>query len=59
MFDDHDDIAMYHQQTNESQQTIEKTLVIWEILSPEVSELNHAVMKKDKEDQMQFSPEKD
>ena len=59
MFDDHDDIAMYHQQTNKSQQTIEKTLVIWEILSPEVSELNHAVMKKEQEDQMQFSPEKD
>ena len=38
--------CMYHQQTNCSQQTIEKTKVIQEVVSPEVSKLNHAVLNK-------------
>ena len=49
---------MYHQQTNKSQQIIEQTKVILEVVSPEVSKLNHAVLNKKQGDQMQFSPEK-
>ena len=32
--------------------------VIKEVVSPEVSKLNHAVMNKNQEDQMQFSLQK-
>ena len=53
-----DEIAMYHQQTNWAQQTIEQPKVIQEVFSPEVSKLNHAVMNKKQEDRMQFCPEK-
>ena len=52
---DHDEVAMYHQQTNKSQQTIEQTKVIQQIVWLEVSKLNHTVMNK-KRDQMHFFP---
>ena len=41
-----------------SQQTIEQTKVIQEVLSSEVSKLSHAVLNKKQGDQIQFSPEK-
>ena len=43
---DNDEIAMYHQQTNYSQQTIEQTKFIHKVLSPDVSKPNHAVLNK-------------
>ena len=50
-----DEVAMYlltyHQQTNLSQQTNEQTKVIQEVVSPEVSMLNHAVINKKPGDQ--------
>ena len=55
--DAHDKVAMYHQQTNQSQQTIEHTKVIQEVVSLEVSMLNHAVINK-KRDQMQIFSKK-
>ena len=48
---------MYHQQTNYSLQTIEQTKVIQEVVSLEVSKLNHAVMNK-KRDKTQFFSKK-
>ena len=48
---------MCHQQTNYSQQTIEQTKVIQDVISPEVSKLNYALLKKKQESQIQFSPE--
>ena len=48
-----------YQQSHESQQTNEQTKVIQEVVSPEVSKLNHAVMNKKQGDQMQFSLEKE
>ena len=51
-------LLAYHQQTNQSQQTNEQTKVIQEVVSPEVSKLNPAVMHKTQEDQKQFSLEK-
>ena len=48
-------LLIYHQQTNESQQTNEQTKVIQEVLSPEVSKLNHDVMNKKQGDQMQLN----
>ena len=39
LVDDHDEVAMYHQQTNKHQQTIEQTEVIQEQVSSEVSQL--------------------
>ena len=51
-------LLTYHQQTNLSQQTNEQTKVIQEVVSPEVSMLNHAVINKKQGDQMQFSLEK-
>ena len=41
------------------QQTNEQTNVIQEVVSPEVSMLNPAVMNKKQGDQMQFSLEKE
>ena len=45
-----DEVALYllnyHQETYQSQQTKELTKVIQEVVSPEVSKLNHAVMNK-------------
>ena len=52
------EVATYYQQTNWSQQTIEQTKVFQEVVLPEVSKLNHAIMNKKQGDQMQFSPEK-
>ena len=49
---------MYHHQTNWSQQTIEQTKFIQEVVSPEVSKLNYTVMNKKQGDEVQFSPEK-
>ena len=46
-------LAMYHQQTNQFQQTNEQTQVIQEVVSLEVSKLNHTVINK-KRDQMQL-----
>ena len=43
---DNDEIAMYHQQTNYSQQTIEQTKFIHKVLSPDVSKPNHTVLNK-------------
>ena len=57
LVDDHDEVVMYHQQTNYSLQTIEQTKVIQEVVSLEVSKLNHAVMNK-KRDKTQFFPKK-
>ena len=37
---------------------MEQTKVVQEIVSPEVSELNHFVMNKKQGEQRQFSPEK-
>ena len=51
-------ILTYHQQRNQSQQTNEQTKVIQEVVSLEVSKLNHAVMNKKRGDVMQFSLEK-
>ena len=51
-------LLTYHQQTNLSQQTNEQTKVIQEVVSPEVSMLNHTVINKKQGDQMQFSLEK-
>ena len=48
-------LLTYHQQTNYSEQTNEQTKVIEEVVSPEVSKLNHVVKQRD---QMQFSLEK-
>ena len=39
-------LLTHNQQTNCSQQTNEQPKVIQEVVSPEVSELNHAVMNK-------------
>ena len=50
-------VAMYHQQTNQSQQAIEQTKFIQKVVSPDVSKPNHAVMNK-KQDKKQFSLEK-
>ena len=49
---------MYHQQTNWSQQTIEQTKIIQEVVSPEVYKLNHAVMTRKQGGQMQSSEKK-
>ena len=38
-----DEVAIYHQKTNQSQQTVEQTEVIQEVVLPEVSKLNHNV----------------
>ena len=40
----------------QSQQNIEQTKVIEKVVSPEISKLSHAVMKKKQGDQMKFSP---
>ena len=48
-----------HQQTNQSQQTNEQRKVIQEVVSPEVSKLNHTVMKNKQGGLMQFSLEKE
>ena len=39
-------VALYHQQTNQSQQAIEQTKFIQKVVSLEVSKPNHAVMNK-------------
>ena len=44
--------------TNWSQQTNEQTKINQEVVLPEVSKLNHAVMNKKQGDQMQFPLEK-
>ena len=50
---------MYLPSTNKLfQQGSQQTRVIQEVVSPEVSELNHAGINKKPGDQMQFSPEK-
>ena len=52
LVDDHDEVSMNHQQTSLNieqthiEQTIKQTHVIQEIVSPEVSELNHVVRNK-------------
>ena len=51
-------LLTYHQQTNWSQETNEQTKVVQEVVSPEVSKLNHALVNKKQGDQMQFSLEK-
>ena len=56
LVDGHDEVAMYHQQTNQSQQTIDQTIVVQEIVSPEVSKLKHVEVSKKQGDQMQFCP---
>ena len=48
LVDDHDEVAMYHQQTNKSQQTIEQTNVTQEVVSREVSKLNHTADNEQK-----------
>ena len=48
-------LLTYYQQTNYPLKTNEQTKVIQEIVSSEVSKLNHAVMNKKQGDQMQFS----
>ena len=58
LVDDHYEVAMYHQQTNQSQQTIELIKVIQELVSLEVPKLNHAVMNK-KGDRMEFFSRKE
>ena len=50
-------VALYDQQTNQSQQAIEQTKFIQKVVSPDVSKPNHAVMNK-KQDKKQFSLEK-
>ena len=39
-------LLIYHQKTNQSQQTNEETKAIQEVVPPEVSKLNHTVMNK-------------
>ena len=39
-------LLTYHQQTNQSQQTNEQKKVIQEVVSPEVTKLNHAETNK-------------
>ena len=51
-------LLTYHQQANSSQQTNEQRRVIQEVVSPEVSKLNHALIKKKQRDEMQLSLEK-
>ena len=51
--------SICHQKTNQSQQTNGQTRVIQEVVSPEVSKLNHVVMNKKQGDQMLFSLEKE
>ena len=51
-------LLTYHQQANSSQQTNEQRRVIEEVVSPEVSKLNHALIKKKQRDEMQLSLEK-
>ena len=41
-----DEVPIYHQKTNQSQQTVEQTEVIQEVVLPEVSKLNHSLMNK-------------
>ena len=41
-----DEVAIYHQKTNQSQQTVEQTEVIWEVVLPEVSKLNYSLKNK-------------
>ena len=48
---------MCHQQANQFQQTIKQTKVIQDVVLPEVSKLNYALLNK-KRDQIQFFPEK-
>ena len=50
-------VALYHQQTNHSQQAIEQSKFIQKVVSPDVSNSNHAAMNK-KQDKKQFSLEK-
>ena len=47
-------LCMCHQQTDQSQQTIEQTKVIQDV----VSKLNYALLNKKQGDQIQFFPEK-
>ena len=51
-------LLTYHQQADSSQQTNEQRRVIQEVVSPEVSKLNHALIKKKQRDEMQLSLEK-
>ena len=65
LVDDHDEVSMNHQQTSLNieqthiEQTIKQTHVIQEIVSPEVSELNHVVRNKKQGDYIVFSGKKD
>ena len=59
LVDDHDEVAMYHQQTKYFQQTTKQTKVIQEVVSSEVSELNHVIMNKNKEIKRSFLQKKD
>ena len=52
-------LMTYHQQTNQSQHTNKKIKLIQEVDSPDVSNLNHCVMKKDKEIKCSFLQKKD
>ena len=49
-----DEVAIYHQKTNQSQQTVEQTEVIQEVVIPEVSKLNHSLMNKIKKIKYRF-----
>ena len=49
---------MCHQQTNYSQQTIEQTKAIQDVVLPEVSKLNYALLIKKQGYQIQSFPEK-
>ena len=51
-------LMTYHQQTNQSQHTNKKIKLIQEVDSPEVSNLNHGVMKKGKEIKCSFLQKK-
>ena len=48
-------LLTYHQQTDYSEQTNEETKVIQEVVSPEISKLNHTVMNKKQGDQVATS----
>ena len=51
------EVATYIPSTS-SQQNVKQTEVIQEVVSPEVSKVNHSVMNKKRGNQIEFSPEK-
>ena len=51
------DLCTFHQEKNSFKQSNKQTKGVQEVISAEVSKLNHAVMNKKQGDQMRFSLE--